>query len=661
MKKEWFSTQELVGAIGIPGTDRGIRDRAARDGWKTRKRSVGKGFEYHLSSLPEITQAWLISKAYGAEPRLQPRVSRPSGTRVNAKALDREGLWNAFERAPQSIKDEALEHLTIVQALMELRQNGVGKTKAVQQIMQLHDIGRSTLYRWMDAIKGVEPHDWLPLLARKYSPKPHSAACDEEAWDYFKSLYLTPEQRTIAACYEWTQQVAKEKGWAWPAKRTITRWATERITRTVRVLKREGENAMASLYPSMRRSVIGMYAMQWINGDGYKHNVFVRFPDGRIDRPKTWFWQDVYSRKILGFRTDLTEHSDMIRLALGDVIESYGIPEDATIDNTRAAANKYMTGGVKNRYRFKVKEEDPVGVMPALGIKIHWTSVHNGQGHGQAKPVERTFGVGGLGEYVDKHPRFAGAYTGPNVEAKPDNYASAAVEWDVFIAQLEQSIAAWNAKEGRRTEICGGTLSFDQAFEESYQRAADKIRRPTEAQRRMWLLAAEAVTVQRDATVRLAVGTGPHGKNHYTSDALIELVGQKVVVRFDPDSLHDAVYIYLTDGRYIGKAECQHAAGFGDTTKGREWARLRKQNIKAAKKAAENEVRMTDLEAAAYLPEVEPAPAPKTKVVRGAWESSKQAVGSDWVAEEESPADKHNFTDMMLKVMPRRTTPSSDD
>ncbi len=38
--------------------------------------------------------------------------------------------------------------------------------------------------------------------------------------------------------------------------------------------------------------------MQWINGDGYLHNVFVRWFNGDVIRPKTWFWQDVKTRKF---------------------------------------------------------------------------------------------------------------------------------------------------------------------------------------------------------------------------------------------------------------------------------------------------------------------------------------------------------------------------
>ena len=103
---------------------------------------------------------------------------------------------------------------------------------------------------------------------------------------------------------------------------------------------REGELALMRRHPPIERSVKDLCAMQWINGDGYLHNVFVQFPDGSIDRPKTWFWQDVHSRKILSYRPDRTENTDTIRLSFGDLVEDYGIPEHATIDNTRAAANK---------------------------------------------------------------------------------------------------------------------------------------------------------------------------------------------------------------------------------------------------------------------------------------------------------------------------------
>lgn len=648
MTREWFAAQELAGLPGMPATVQGVNHRAKVGGWKNRPRAGrGGGREYAFPSLPIETQAALLKRD------APPAPAAPA--RPPVAAPDRAGLWDAYDRRPQSLKDEAARRLSALQAVERLVATGTGRSRAVEETAKAFGESRATLYRWAKLVAGLDPADWLAALVPAYSGCTAKAECDERAWDFFKAEWLRDEAPSIATAYDRMVRAAREHGWKVPSQRTVTRWANE-IPRTLRVLKREGEHAMMRLYPSQHRTVRDLYAMAWINGDGYQHNVFVRFPDGTIGRPKTWFWQDIYSRRIVGYRTDRTEHSDMIRLALGDVIERYGIPEHATIDNTRAAANKWLTAGVQTRYRFKVREEDPVGLMPQLGIKLHWTSVHNGKGHGQAKPVERAFGVGGIGEYVDKHPKFAGAYTGPNVMAKPENYQSTAVEWDVFVQVLRAEIDAWNARTGRRTEICAGELSFDQAFRDSYERSAHLIRRATEAQRRMWMLAAEAVTVQRDASVALAIGKGPSGRNRYACDALIEHVGRKVVVRFDPDSLHECVHLYQLDGRYIGQADCMMAAGFGDTSAGREWRRQHKQRLKAAKQMAEAEIRMSAIEAADYMPDPQPDPETplQTNVVRGAWKApAKKVANSDVVpeAEGEMPAERHRFDDFILGQM----------
>ncbi len=651
MSQEWFTAKALAGLPGMPDTHSAVVRRAKRDGWEDRRCSGrGGGREYALASLPAETQAAALRASNQAAATTAP-ATRPTVKKAAHGPVDREALWESYDSKPQSLKDEAAKRLSILLELDQLVANGVTKSQAVNEVCKGHDVGRNTLYNWKKLVDGVRRDDWLAALMPSYACKGRrTAAYSEEAWDFFKALYLTPEKRNVSTCHEWTKQAAKEHGWNWPPLRTVNRWVDD-IPRTVKVLQREGEAAMLQLYPTQQRTVRDLHACYWINGDGYQHNVFVRFPDGSIGRPKTWFWQDIYSRRVLAWRTDRTENNDMIRLALGDVLERYGIPEHVTIDNTRAAANKWLTAGVRTRYRFKVKEDDPVGLLPALGIQIHWTTVLNGKGHGQAKPVERAFGVGGMGEYVDKHPKFAGAYTGPNVNAKPENYGETAVKWETFIEVLEQAITHWNAMDKRRTEMCAGVKSFDAVFRESYERNAHQIRKPTDTQRRLWLMAAEAVKVKAGGTVELDVGKSQHGKNRYGCDELIEYQRRKVVVRFDPDQLHESVYLYQLDGRYIGEAACIHAAGFGDTTRGREWGRLKEERRRSVKKAAEAEVRMTATEAAGMMPDPEPEAPLQTNVVRMA-PAEKRVAGSDVVPdEEESPADKHRFNDTIIARM----------
>ena len=171
-----------------------------------------------------------------------------------------------------------------------------------------------------------------------------------------------------------------------------------------------------------------------------------------------------------------------------------------------------MTGGVPNRYRFKVKPDDPLGLIPQLGIKLHWSSVLLGKGHGQAKPIERAFGNGGLEEFIDKTRAMEGCYTGPNPMAKPDNYGERAMDAAEFLRLVAEGVAQYNAKLGRETEACRGVMSFDQAFAQSYAQAT--VRKASREQLMMMMLQAEATRVSDHGTIRLEAGGAIASRNN---------------------------------------------------------------------------------------------------------------------------------------------------
>jgi hypothetical protein len=314
-------------------------------------------------------------------------------------------------------------------------------------------------------------------------------------------------------------------------------------------------------------------------------------------------WQDLYSGKLLSYRVDKTENRDAIRLAFGDVADNYGIPDTVYLDNGRGFAAKAFTGGTPNRFRFKVKDEDPVGTLTALGVRVRWVL----PSRGQSKPIERAFGD--LAEHVSKDPRLAGAYTGKNPTDKPDNYGQRSVDLDTFLEVLDDNIVRHNARQGRRSHTCQGR-SLDETFRASYERAV--VRWPSATDRRHYLLAAEGVRANKqDGSIRLQTGG-----NHYHCDALSELAGQRVVVRFDPERLHESIHVYELSGRYVGEAECVQRVGFDDATAAREHARLQKQHQKAARETLERERRMTVLEASKLMsgkPDEEEVPEPAAK------------------------------------------------
>ncbi len=65
--KQWFAAAELVGLPGMPGTPRGVNWKGEQGEIERRKREHGKGWEYHIESLPTDTRAHLAAQAITAE------------------------------------------------------------------------------------------------------------------------------------------------------------------------------------------------------------------------------------------------------------------------------------------------------------------------------------------------------------------------------------------------------------------------------------------------------------------------------------------------------------------------------------------------------------------------------------------------------------------
>ncbi|MEX4489308.1 Mu transposase C-terminal domain-containing protein [Haemophilus influenzae] len=605
--KSHYSAQELVdlSLLSLPRTKKTILTMAKRESWQFQARKgKGGGYEYAFSSLPQVTQAELLLKQSAVE---IDNVSETPRVRKELNYLP-EVIWKPYEKATDKQREHAKAKLVPLHKLDDLVRNGLELMTALDAVAEECDIAKGSLKRWYYKVRSFERPDWLPLLLDKHSNKKAGKEADftEEAWEAFKADYFRPECPQFGSCYERLKRAARENGWSIPSASSIKRKIAREVPKLVQVQLREGNHAVMQYYPSMRRTVAEIEALEWINGDGYQHNVFVRWHNGEIVRPKTWIWQDIRTRKILAYRVDLSENSDTIRLSLMDLIWKYGIPKKCTIDNTRAAANKWMTGGVKNRYRFKVKEDDVTGIIPMLGIELLWTSVQFGKGHGQAKPIERAFSHGGLGELVDKHPSLAGFYAGENVYSKPDNYNGGkdGVDYDTFILAIEDGIRTFNEREGRQTEICQGIYSFSQVFERDYAKA--QIRKASAEQMRFLMLMSEAVTLRKDGTFELdAGGRVNNRKNRYLASELIATAHRKVVVKFDPQDLHNKVWVYGLDGVFLAEAKCTEAVAFDDKAKGREHDKARKQMVKAVKAVAKATLTMNAQEAARYQPQFE--------------------------------------------------------
>ena len=460
----------------------------------------------------------------------------------------------------------------------------------------------STLYRWREAVYGLDRGDWLPTLAPRHAGRQVSIECPAEAWEALKVDYLRLERPNFSDCCARLGKLAAAQGWTLPSATTLQR-RMDAIPVELRVLARDGVEALKRMYPAQERDRSHLHAVEAVNADGHKWDVFVKWPDGTVGRPMMCAIQDLYSGMILAWRVDRSANKEAVRLAIGDMVERYGIPSHCYLDNGRDFASKWITGKTPNRYRFTVKDEEPSGILPLLGVTVHWTTPYSGQ----SKPIERAFRD--MAQNLAKHPRFAGAWCGNKPDAKPENYASKAVPLDVFIATIAEGIVEHNARPGRDTKVCGKRLSFADAFAASYAQAP--IRKATVEQQRLWLLAAEQISVgRRDGAIEMS-------GNRFWADFLVGYRGQKVTVRFDPQALQEPLHVYRADGGYLGAAECVAAVGFDNVDAARLHSRARKGWMRAQAEMLAAERTMSIEQLAALLPEpATPAPLPEAKVVR---------------------------------------------
>ncbi|MBF2055079.1 MAG: Mu transposase C-terminal domain-containing protein [Candidatus Sericytochromatia bacterium] len=579
-----------------------------------------------------------------ADPAPQAQPSDRPATRTRSNTYNRDDLWAWFETRKQSIKDEALRRAGICNEVRRLIESGLGARASIAQVAAATEgVTEGTLRNWwygtsniLGASK-VDKSDYAPALAPRYHGSTKTADICEEAWAWIYNDYMRLEAPTAAAVIRRARKEAKTQGWTLPSNATIKR-RLDAIDWKQRVLAREGTDALLRKLPHVTRSKAHLHAMQAVNADGHTFDVLVKLPSGEIGRPVMCAWQDLYSGKLLSYRISETLNWHTVRLSFGDMVDNYGIPHEVFLDNGREFANKFLSGQLKHRFRFKIREDEPEGVFKALSIGVHWTTPY----HGQSKPIERMF-LDLCCEQIAKHPACAGAYTGNSPTNKPANYGAKAMEWDDFLKIVAEQVEEHNARQGRRSEVCRGR-SFNDVFEES--RAKFKKLDPTPEQRRLFLLACEGVKVRDGGHIELQ-------RNLYWNSDLGHLKGKKVIARFDPDDLTKAVHIYSLDNQYQGTAEVKRV-NFIDSESATEHNRQNRRVIKHTKKAHEAQVRKDLIEEQQRIPDVvipmakpkpnfAPIPEPACKVVGG------------WALEDDQDRPDERRMLELLPFLPRRT------
>lgn len=575
----WWSASEIAeaGLPDMPDTKRGVNDLARREGWsaqqgKVRRRSGrGGGMEYHVSLFPIRARTALMQAPAAAE------APRP-----------REEVWAEYEGLRDSAKEKARDRLAALREIDDLEGIGLTRTEALRAAAAKIGVSEKTLWNWLALVEGVAREDRLAYLApRPGGAKGRRIEVDARFLDLVKASYFTQSGAPLTAAHEWAVRAAGAEGIPVAPIHQVRRIIEATVPRHVQIFLRKGPHALARYFPHQTRDKTYMRVLECVQADYHKFDVFIRFPGrekpGRIQMIAI---SDVYSGKFLAYRLSETANGHTVQLTFADLVRRYGIPEHVLLDNGHEFVNKVMTGQVDERFRFKNKDDDVLGLFPLLGIDVHFAT----PGWGQAKPIERAFRD--LCDRVAKHPEFVGAYTGPHTQAKPENYQSKAIPLEQFRAVLDREIAAHNARRGRRSEVAN-KRSFDEVFNEGY--AMGPIRKATEEQQRLWLLRGEGVRAHRNnGEIKLY-------DTRYWAEWMHQVAGQQVTVRFDPDDLHAGVLVYSMDGTFLGEAPVMKKGKFLSVEDAKDHARNKKAFERATKEAASLQREISGSEIAAKL------------------------------------------------------------
>jgi len=632
---EFIGIDEVANLLGL--TLRSIQKAIAADKFNIRQvkseKGGGKGgmkYEIALSSLPKSAQdQWKLAQAKAAAEKVKLSTALQADVDQFHDALPEKPTfvvdWEHFRRKTAKQQGEAYDKAAVVVQLKRLIEldriavvNGAKKTPVntlMQQVAAANpEICQSsrTLQNWWLGKPGkpgcvyFDAKDYAAVLAGCYRGRVAVAECSPLAFEYYASLYLHRRQPSHNDCYRRLQDKAEVEGWVIPSKQTLKRRLEKEYSTALTVYMREGDEALRKLSPYIERDKSEFRAGEAVSGDGLKFDkLWVKFPDGEILNTATaWFWQDIYSGKIVAWRLGKTESTDLFRLATYD-LTGYFLPKYTQIDNTRVAANKMMTGQADGRHRFGNQPNDPMGMLVMLDMGAHFTLPDHTVSSPGSKPVERAFGIGGL------HDKVA---TNPTIRDRGYSQATAITSEELRDV-IGYEVIRHNAQEKRRSKVCAGVLSFNQAFEKSFTAWAP--RKATEAQRRLLMLSIEVVKASsQNGMVTIKAGRSQYGKNRYWCEALQEYRGHEVAVFFDPDDLTQDVDVYSLEGKFLTAAQHEASVAFTDKDAGAEYLKRTQRLKKLVKKQAKEEQAIQKLHSD-KLPALAEPEAPKSKVVQG--------------------------------------------
>jgi putative transposase len=411
---------------------------------------------------------------------------------------------------------------------------GGTRTEALAAYSTQHNIPVRTLQRW---ITRYRDEGIIGLVDTRGRSDGFAEPVSEEAFDFFKSMWLTEQRLSVKQCwlsirYENRRQ---KKGWAIPGLRTMYGLVNRRIPLPVQVLHREGLAAYeAKCAPYIQTNPDSVEPGQVWVGDHHQFNCWIRH-NGQWIRPWLTAWEDMRSRAIVGWHISPSPNQTTIMLAMKKGIKAFGPPDSVKIDNGKDYDSEMWTGTTKAKRKTLPKgyidERGMAGLYAMMQISVSFAIPY----HPQSKLIERFFDTADC-----QFTKTIATYCGKDSDRKPENLTDlltsqkgidGALDLNGFAKLFGRYVEVYNDNSHSGVGMDGRTPGQVLATRTSKRMILDDV---LELLMRVW--SRELIVGKNGVKFkRLSFG-------QYNAD-LIPCYGKTVRLAYDPDDLRQ-VYVY---------------------------------------------------------------------------------------------------------------------
>lgn len=433
MTKEWFTAGELAGMPEMPSSPRGVNKKGSRGEIERRKKTSGKGWEYHLHSLPQRTRDHILHASVNQVANAT--VAQPPAvidTPVLGELTDQQRTTMNARLAILSIIEESGIYVGLSKAIDAFIAQANGGELPAETMKTLSVakggkkgkdlINRATLYRWFDRKKegpaAVAPRNqpkrghvaWLPQLLK---------------------LYQRPQKPAVAACLrEWRQHYPDVPA---PNLRTAQR-ALKALPAEMREYGRMGKHARRSIQPFIRRTFDGLWPMDVVTVDGHLFKGYVRHPmTGARFRPEVTTYIDIATRKAVGFSAWIAESQFAIWGALHQMVmdPECGVPAIHYSDNGAYRGDQHRS------------------TMERIGTTLMYSEAYRAQARGVIERFNSSVWI----PLAKQLPLYAGDDMDPQAFRKAlkaaDDNGAGLPGWEDFLGACRQALDEYNDRPHR--------------------------------------------------------------------------------------------------------------------------------------------------------------------------------------------------------------------